>query len=67
MDLEAILTSLVNPLSAGNEPGQEELITSMCQINGTFPFLSSTLQEHMASIHEPDNSRIQDALQLIVD
>src|SRR2546430_2112612 len=29
MDLEAILTSLVNPLSAGNEPGQEELITSM--------------------------------------
>ena len=67
MDLEAILTSLVNPLSAGNEPGQEELITSMCQINGTFPFLSSTLQEHMASIREPDNSRTQDALRLIAD
>src|SRR5437764_9212243 len=56
LELENILTSLVDPLSRGNEEGQEEVITLTCQVFAAFPYQSSTVQQYIASITECDNS-----------
>src|SRR5947209_433082 len=53
-EFESLLTSLVHPLSAGNEPGHEWQITSTILITGRYPWNSFSLQQFMTSISECD-------------
>ena len=51
LGLKNILTSLIDPLSRGNEKGQEEVITSIYQVSGIFPYDSSTVQQCYRGSH----------------
>ena len=66
IELESVFTSLIHPLSAGNETGQEQLVTSTIQVTGMFPWEASLLQQYIASITEHNNAE-QNAFQPIVN